>query len=224
MPEGSVNLARLLAGSEGTLAVVTEATVSLEPVPETKSMALLTYDDSTGRDARPRAISTTTRPPSNCSTTCCSIWRATPRSSVTSSRCSPAGRAGPPRRVLRRGRRRRQGASRGPPRRPRPGRSRSGADRRPGEDGADRHANARDRSRTTPRARAFWKLRKSGLPILLSRTTDEKHVSFIEDTAVPPEHLAGVRRALPGRSSRTTTPTPPSTPTPARASSTSARW
>ncbi|MCL7418129.1 MAG: 4Fe-4S dicluster domain-containing protein, partial [Halalkalicoccus sp.] len=31
--------------------------------------------------------------------------------------------------------------------------------------------------------------RKSGLPILLSRTSDEKHISFIEDCAVPPEHL-----------------------------------
>ena len=30
---GTVNLARLLAGSEGTLAIVTEATVSLEPIP-----------------------------------------------------------------------------------------------------------------------------------------------------------------------------------------------
>jgi Fe-S oxidoreductase len=35
----------------------------------------------------------------------------------------------------------------------------------------------------------FWKLRKSGLPILLGRTTDEKHISFIEDTAVPPARL-----------------------------------
>jgi FAD/FMN-containing dehydrogenase len=42
---GSVNLARLLAGSEGTLAIVTEATVSLEPVPETEAIGLLTYDD-----------------------------------------------------------------------------------------------------------------------------------------------------------------------------------
>ncbi|MFW6344289.1 MAG: IMP dehydrogenase, partial [Sediminispirochaetaceae bacterium] len=41
---GVVNLARLLAGSEGTLAVVTEATVGLVPLPETKSVALLTYD------------------------------------------------------------------------------------------------------------------------------------------------------------------------------------
>lgn len=42
--DATVNLARLLAGSEGTLAVVTTATVSLEPVPETKSVALLTYE------------------------------------------------------------------------------------------------------------------------------------------------------------------------------------
>ncbi len=35
----------------------------------------------------------------------------------------------------------------------------------------------------------FWKMRKSGLPILLSRTTDEKHGSFIEDTAIPPANL-----------------------------------
>jgi Fe-S oxidoreductase len=35
----------------------------------------------------------------------------------------------------------------------------------------------------------FWKMRKSGLPILLSRTTDEKHIAFIEDTAIPPENL-----------------------------------
>ena len=45
------------------------------------------------------------------------------------------------------------------------------------------HADA-DRER-------FWKLRKSGLPILLSRTSTAKHIAFIEDTAVPPESLPG---------------------------------
>ena len=35
----------------------------------------------------------------------------------------------------------------------------------------------------------FWKMRKSGLPILLSRTTDEKHIAYIEDTAIPAENL-----------------------------------
>ncbi|RLM48802.1 FAD-binding oxidoreductase, partial [Halorubrum sp. Atlit-28R] len=41
---GTVNLARLMAGSEGTLAVVTEAKVALEPVPETKAVSLLFYE------------------------------------------------------------------------------------------------------------------------------------------------------------------------------------
>ncbi|MEF8976031.1 MAG: FAD-binding oxidoreductase, partial [Halapricum sp.] len=43
--EATVNLAQLLAGSEGTLATITEATLGLEPLPETKSVTLLFYDD-----------------------------------------------------------------------------------------------------------------------------------------------------------------------------------
>lgn len=35
----------------------------------------------------------------------------------------------------------------------------------------------------------YWKLRKSGLPLLLSHTTDDKHISIIEDGAVPPTKL-----------------------------------
>ncbi|MFC6726069.1 FAD-binding and (Fe-S)-binding domain-containing protein, partial [Halobium palmae] len=35
----------------------------------------------------------------------------------------------------------------------------------------------------------LWKMRKAAAPILLSRTTDEKHISFIEDGAVPAERL-----------------------------------
>jgi FAD/FMN-containing dehydrogenase/Fe-S oxidoreductase len=35
----------------------------------------------------------------------------------------------------------------------------------------------------------FWKMRKASTPILLSRTGDEKHIAFIEDVAIPPEHL-----------------------------------
>lgn len=36
----------------------------------------------------------------------------------------------------------------------------------------------------------FWNLRKSSLPLLLSKTGDEKHIAFVEDAAVPPEHIA----------------------------------
>lgn len=39
--DGTINIAPLLAGSEGTLAIITEVEVSLEPIPESKSMALL---------------------------------------------------------------------------------------------------------------------------------------------------------------------------------------
>lgn len=35
----------------------------------------------------------------------------------------------------------------------------------------------------------MWSLRTAGLPILLSRTSDEKHIPFIEDAAIPPERL-----------------------------------
>lgn len=35
----------------------------------------------------------------------------------------------------------------------------------------------------------YWALRKSALPLMLSETTDEKHVGFVEDAAVPPAEL-----------------------------------
>ncbi|AGB39996.1 FAD-binding and (Fe-S)-binding domain-containing protein [Natronococcus occultus] len=35
----------------------------------------------------------------------------------------------------------------------------------------------------------LWKMRKASTPILLSRTGNEKHIAFIEDIAVPPENL-----------------------------------
>src|SRR5690606_739970 len=40
------------------------------------------------------------------------------------------------------------------------------------------------------RQKRLWKMRKASTPILLSRTGDEKHIAFIEDIAVPPEHLS----------------------------------
>lgn len=42
----TINFAKLVCGSEGTLAVVTEVTVRLEPVPEIKNVALLAIDDA----------------------------------------------------------------------------------------------------------------------------------------------------------------------------------
>jgi len=65
-----------------------------------------------------------------------------------------------------------------------------GAERRRGRDDepARRAVDAMEAHDPEKRDR-FWKMRKAGLPILLSRTTDEKHISFIEDCAIPPEHL-----------------------------------
>lgn len=35
----------------------------------------------------------------------------------------------------------------------------------------------------------FWTLQKAGLLVLLSRISDKKHISFIEDCGVPPDCL-----------------------------------
>ncbi len=42
----------------------------------------------------------------------------------------------------------------------------------------------------------YWSMRTAGLPILLSRTSDEKHIPFIEDAAIPPENLPAYVRDL----------------------------
>jgi FAD/FMN-containing dehydrogenase/Fe-S oxidoreductase len=191
---GTVNLARLLAGSEGTLAVVTEAMVSLEPVPETKSVALLTYDDLSdaladvepilahdpaavevmddvlldlARDTAEFADVVGTLPDGTDSVLLVEFYAES----------DDAGR----RKV-----------------------ADLLADRVPSEevdpttdpgDGAADRTDAPRRARDAMEAHdaetraKFWKMRKSGLPILLGRTTDEKHIAFIEDTAVPAENL-----------------------------------
>ncbi|WP_458190283.1 FAD-binding and (Fe-S)-binding domain-containing protein [Haladaptatus sp. NG-WS-4] len=170
---GTVNLARLLAGSEGTLAIVTEATVSLEPVPETKAMALFSYDSLTTAMADvapilehdPAAVEVL-------DDVLISLARDTEEFRDVVEMLP------------------------------------DGTDSvllvefyaEDDEDGRQKVARLRD-DREGDRALAameahdeagrarFWKLRKSGLPILLSRTTDAKHISFIEDSAVPPENL-----------------------------------
>jgi FAD/FMN-containing dehydrogenase/Fe-S oxidoreductase len=190
-PTGTVNLARLLAGSEGTLAVVTEATVSLEPVPSTKAVALLTYDSvlDAMEDVAPilehgpaavevmddvllgLAAETTefadvvsTLPEGTDSVLLVEFYAAD----------DDEGR----RRVAD------LVADRVP---------RATSEAEPTPDGVRSDAPTRARHAleahdAATRAR-FWKMRKSGLPILLSRTSDAKHVAFIEDTAIPAENL-----------------------------------
>jgi len=191
---GSVNLARLLAGSEGTLAVVTEATVSLEPVPATKALALLAYEDLVDamRDvppilehdpsavevlddvlldlARPTEefgeLVTEIVPEQAGALLLVEFYAETDlegKEYVADLLADRVGDVSPE--VI-----------------PQERAEELTAEPLHAFAGREAHSDA-ERSR-------FWKLRKSGLPILLGRTSDEKHVSFIEDTAVPPENLA----------------------------------
>ncbi|RDI70299.1 FAD-binding and (Fe-S)-binding domain-containing protein [Halopelagius longus] len=189
---GTVNLARLLAGSEGTLAIVTEATVSLEPIPNTASVALLTYPDvvSAMEDVAP-ILEHDPAAVEVMDDVLLDLARNTAEFKDVVGMLPDGTDA-----VLlvefyaeddEEGRRKVANLV---------------ADRAPASDSvADPAAGAAETTRKPPTAltameahdaetRAkFWKMRKSGLPILLSRTTDEKHVAYIEDTAIPAENL-----------------------------------
>ncbi|WP_135805972.1 FAD-binding and (Fe-S)-binding domain-containing protein [Halorussus marinus] len=173
--DGSVNLARLLAGSEGTLGIVTEATVSLEPVPETKAVALLTYPDLLDamadvddivRDHDPAAVEAIddvlldlARDTEEFADVVGMLPSGTETALLVEFYAEDDARG------------REQVADL--------------LDDRVG----DRAFDALEAHDADERAQ-LWKLRKSGMPILLSRTSDAKHISFIEDTAVPTENLA----------------------------------
>ncbi|MCU4800788.1 FAD-binding protein [Halobacteria archaeon HArc-gm2] len=199
---GRVNLARLLAGSEGTLAVVTEATVSLEPLPETKAVALLTYDSVVDAvsdvpavlDHDPAAVELV-------DDTLIDLAADTSEFADTVAKLPSGTRAA----LLvefyaddRSHGRRQVKALRGE----------RVADEADGSDGADEAGEGDDAAgsadtESDEERRAFdvlvahdaderaglWKLRKAGQPILLGRTSDAKHISFLEDCAIPPEHL-----------------------------------
>ncbi|RKD89106.1 FAD-binding and (Fe-S)-binding domain-containing protein [Halopiger aswanensis] len=191
-PDATVNLARVFAGSEGTLGVVTEATVSLESVPETTSVALLTYRDlleamadvdTIVRNHDPAAVEAI-------DDVLIDLARRTEEFADLVERL-PAGTEtallvefyaedddhG-----------REQVADLLADRLPRD------ADQDLDDGGADSEAPVRAfdalEAHDSEGIAELWKLRKSAAPILLSRTSDEKHISFIEDTAVPTEHLA----------------------------------
>ncbi|MFC6763878.1 FAD-binding and (Fe-S)-binding domain-containing protein [Natrinema soli] len=188
---GTVNLARLLAGSEGTLAVVTEATVSLEPIPETKAVSLLCYPDlhEAMRDVEP-------------------ILAHDPAAvevldDVLIDLARDTAEFGPVTEMLPEGTNavllvefyaenedhgREQVAGLLADRIPSATPAGEPAADAPNSDGDILAIETLEAYDDAERA-TLWKLRKSGLPILLSRTTDEKHISFIEDTAIPPAKL-----------------------------------
>jgi len=204
---GSVNIARLLAGSEGTLAIVTEATVSLEPVPNTKSVALLTYDSLP--DAMADVAPILEHGPSAVEVmddVLLDLARETAEFKDVVGML-PEGTDS----VLlvefyadseKEGRRKVADlvADRVP--------DGDGDDERGDDEAAtgvqtevaptaeatdtlpeDRYARQAMEAHDAETRSKFWKMRKSGLPILLGRTTDEKHIAYIEDTAVPAENL-----------------------------------
>lgn len=170
---GSVNLARLFAGSEGTLGIVTQATVSLEAIPATKAIGLLTYRDLGDAMADVEAI--LDHDPAALEVmdgVLLDLARETAEFGDLV-RELPDGtdsfllvefyvddRAAGRERVARL------------------------LEDRVGELAFDalEAYDAADRDR-------LWKMRKASTPILLSRTGDEKFISFIEDIAVPPSAL-----------------------------------
>jgi FAD/FMN-containing dehydrogenase/Fe-S oxidoreductase len=217
---GSVNLARLLCGSEGTLAVITEATISLEPIPATKAVALLTYDDlldamadvepildhdpaaveamddvllSLARETEEFADVVGLLPDGTDSVLLVEFYAESDEHGRRQIADLLADRV----------------PDADPEIEPSDGVVDSGDDPDDGAAATTGTAAATDPPRRAvaameahdaeTRAR-FWKMRKSGLPILLSRTTDAKHVSFVEDCAVPapdlPEYVARFREIL----------------------------
>ncbi|OYR61639.1 FAD-binding oxidoreductase [Halorubrum ezzemoulense] len=198
--EGVVNLGRLMAGSEGTLATVTEATVSLVEIPETKAVALLTYEDlldamedvAACLEHDPAAVEVMDDvllglaadtpefedvvgmlPDGTDSVLLIEFYAeddATGEQKIADLIADRVGAADGA-----------AGARVETTTDPSAGAAETTSHPRRAVDALEAHdPDERDR---------FWKMRKAGLPILLSRTTDEKHISFIEDCAIPPEHL-----------------------------------
>ncbi len=199
--DATVNLARVFAGSEGTLGVLTEVEVSLEPIPETTSVALLTYDDlleamadvdTIVRNHDPAAIEAiddvlidlagrteefadlVAKLPAGTETALLVEFYAEDDDHGREQVAELLADRLPDDTV------------------PDPTADKSDAD----DDGNATPSGDPVRAFDALEAHApderaeLWKLRKSAAPILLSRTSDAKHISFIEDTAVPTENLA----------------------------------
>ena len=189
--DGTVNVASLLAGSEGTLAIVTEAEISLEPIPETKSMALLAYEglieamedvadilehDPAAVEVLDDVLIDLARDTAEFEDVVGMLPEGTRTVLIVEFYADDAetGR----RKVADLLADRTNGVD-------------PAADPTAGRTVVDAPVRAFDAMEAHDEAKRekFWKMRKSGLPILLSRTTDEKHGSFIEDTAIPPANL-----------------------------------
>ncbi|MFB6156788.1 MAG: FAD-binding and (Fe-S)-binding domain-containing protein [Haloferacaceae archaeon] len=169
----TVNLARLVVGSEGTLAVVTEATLSLEPLPNTKAIGLLTYDslvdamedvgpilehDPAAVEVLDGVLLDLARDLEEFKDVVSVLPDRTDTFLLVEFYADDD-----------------EGAR---------GKVEGLLEDRVGDiafDGLTAFSKEEQKE--------FWQMRKASTPILLSRTTDAKHIAFVEDVAVPPEHL-----------------------------------
>jgi Fe-S oxidoreductase len=172
-PRDTVNLARLVVGSEGTLGVVTEATLSLEPLPNQKAVGFLTYDslveamEDVGAilDHDPAAVEVLdgvlldlARDLEDFKDVVGKLPERTDSFLLVEFYADDDEHAREQVKGL--------------------------LEDRVGDiafDGMEAYSKEEQKE--------FWKMRKASTPILLSRTSDAKHIAFIEDIAVPPEHL-----------------------------------
>ena len=188
---GSVNVAKLLCGSEGTLAIVTEATVALEPIPESKGMALLAYEsvgdamadvapivahDPAATEVMDDVLLDLARETAEFAPVTDILPEGTGAVLIVEFYADDDSEAERKVATLL-GDRLPEYDPVGEPEGSEP------------DHAADVRAFDAVEAYDDESRAEIWKLRKSGLPILLSRTTDEKHVAFIEDTAIPPENL-----------------------------------
>ncbi|MFC6770217.1 FAD-binding oxidoreductase, partial [Halorubrum pallidum] len=170
---GTVNLAKLLVGSEGTLAIVTEAEISLEPIPETKGVGLLTYHslmdamedvgpilehDAAAVEVLDGVLVDLARDLEEFKDVIGLLPDETDSFLLIEFYADTEEEAKE--------------------------RVDDLLDDRVGDLAFDGMAAYDEETQ-----KKFWKMRKASTPILLSRTGDEKHIAFIEDLAIPPEHL-----------------------------------
>ena len=174
--DGSVNLAHLLVGSEGTLAYFSRLKLQLSPLPKHKSLGVVNFP--TFRAAMESAQHIVKLAPT--------AVELVDRTMIDLARANPAFRAvidtaliGEPAAILLVEFAGADAAAQS--------RSLDGLAELMGDLG---HADAVVRMTSAQAQKDLWEVRKAGLNIMMSMKGDGKPVSFIEDCAVPLEHLA----------------------------------
>jgi FAD/FMN-containing dehydrogenase/Fe-S oxidoreductase len=186
-PDGSVNLAHLLVGSEGTLAVTRSLTLQLQPLPRAKVLGVVNFASFyTAMDSAQHIVKLGPSAVELVDRTMIELSRANPafRAVIETALIPVVGGAAPEAILL------------------------------VEFSGEDKPALARQldalvelmadlglpgsvvRMEADTPQKALWEVRKAGLNIMMSLKGDGKPVSFIEDCAVPLVHLAEYTDAL----------------------------